>query len=238
MDTMKLSVYEREETGDGPARRLRAQGRVPGVTYAKGKAATSISVDLEELRVAMAHGHNVVLELDFSKSAKFAKGTSVAAAKGVTEAKESTATKSKGKEARYAVVKQLQFHPLKRQLLHVDLHEVDLAVEIEAPVAVEAVGTPAGLIDGGILDWERREVTVRALPGNMPAALVLDVSSLLIGHHLSVAALSAPEGVTIVDDAEAVVVALVPPRVEQAPVAEEAEEAAEPEVIGSQPSEE
>jgi large subunit ribosomal protein L25 len=232
MDTMKLSVHEREETGDGPARRLRAQGRIPGVTYAKGKAATSISLDLEELKAAMAHGHNVVLELDFSKSAKAAKGTSAAAAKGAAE------TKGKGKEARYAVVKQLQFHPVKRQLLHVDLHEVDLAVEIESPVSIEAFGTPAGLIDGGILDWERREVTVRALPGNMPAALELDVSGLYIGHHLSVAALAAPRGVTIVDDADAVLVALVPPRVEQAPVAEVAEEAAEPEVIGSQPSEE
>jgi large subunit ribosomal protein L25 len=221
MDTIKLSVYEREETGDGPARRLRAQGRIPGVTYARGKAATAISVDLEELKAAMAHGHNVVLELDFTKGAKGA-----------------GAAKGKGKEARYAVVKQLQFHPLKRQVLHVDLHEVDLAVEIEAPVAVEAVGIPAGLVDGGILDWERREITVRALPGNMPGALELDVSGLLIGHHLSVAALSAPEGVTILDDAEAVIVALVAPKVEQPPVAEVAEEAAEPEVIGSEASEE
>jgi large subunit ribosomal protein L25 len=221
MDTIKLSLYEREETGDGPARRLRAQGRIPGVTYAKGKAATAISVDLEELKAAMAHGHNVVLELDFNKGVKGA-----------------GAAKGKGKEARYAVVKQLQFHPLKRQVLHVDLHEVDLAVEIEAPVAVEAIGIPAGLVDGGILDWERREVTVRALPGNMPGALELDVGGLLIGHHLSVAALSAPEGVTILDDAEAVIVALVAPKVEQPPVAEVAEEAAEPEVIGSEASEE
>jgi large subunit ribosomal protein L25 len=221
MDTIKLSLYEREETGDGPARRLRAQGRIPGVTYARGKAATAISVDLEELKAAMAHGHNVVLELDFTKGAKGA-----------------GAAKGKGKEARYAVVKQLQFHPLKRQVLHVDLHEVDLAVEIEAPVAVEAIGIPAGLVDGGILDWERREITVRALPGNMPGALELDVSGLLIGHHLSVAALSAPEGVTILDDAEAVIVALVAPKVEQPPVAEVAEEAAEPEVIGSEASEE
>jgi len=218
MDTIKLSVHEREETGNGPARRLRVKGTVPGVTYGKGKAATPISIDLEELKAALAHGHNAVLELDFGKGAKG----------------------SKGKAARYAVVKQLQFHPTKRQLLHVDLHEVDLSVEIEALVAIEAVGTAPGIVDGGILEWDRREVLVRALPANVPQSLELDVSELQVGHHLAVAALAAPDGVTIVDDPEAVLVALVPPRVEQAPVEEEAAEEAvsEPEVIGSDTSEE
>jgi large subunit ribosomal protein L25 len=228
MDTIKLSVYEREETGDGPARRLRAQGRIPGVTYCKGKASTAISIDKEELKAAMAHGHNVVLELDFAKA-------------GAQGSKDAGSAKGRGREARYAVVKQLQFHPLRRHLLHVDLHEVDLAEEIEAQVAIEAVGTPAGLADGGIMDWERREVTVRALPGDMPGTLELDVSGLLIGHHLSVAALSAPRGVTIIDDPEAILLAMVPPKVEQ-PVAVEAEEAeeeaVEPEVIGEEAGEE
>jgi large subunit ribosomal protein L25 len=218
MDTIKLTVQEREETGNGPARRLRAEGLIPGVSYGKGKEATPISVSLEDLRAAMTHGHNVVLELDFSKSAK--------------------GTKGKAKAPRYAVVKQFQFHPTKRSLLHVDLHEVDLAVEIESSVAIELVGTPAGLADGGVLEFERREVVVRALPNNIPAVLEIDISGLLIGHHLSIAALSAPDGVTIVDDPETIVVAVVPPRVEQAPVVEEAEAAAEPEVVGSPKSEE
>ena len=220
MDTFKLSVQAREETGNGPARRLRAQGLIPGVSYGKGKVTTPVSIRLEDLRAAMAHGHNVVLELDFGKGAKGAKG--------------------KGKSARYAVVKQLQFHPTRRQLLHVDLHEVDLAVEIEAPVPIEAVGAALGLKDGGIMEWERREVVVRALPADVPPMLELDVTDLEIGHHLLVEALSAPEGVTIVDDPEAILVAMVPPRVEQAPAEEEIEEeeVAEPEVIGEETSEE
>lgn len=214
MDTIKLSVNEREETGNGPARRLRALGRMPAVTYGKDKGATAISVDLEELKAAAGHGHNAVLELDFGKAAKGKKA------------------------ARYAVVKQFQFHPVKRTLLHVDFHEVDLAVEIESPVSIEPVGTPVGLVDGGILDWERREVTVRALPQDMPEALELDVSGLAIGHHLTVADVSAPAGVNIIDDPETVLCALVPPRVEQPTAAELAEEAEEPEVVGGPPSEE
>jgi large subunit ribosomal protein L25 len=221
METIKLSVHEREETGNGPARRLRVQGLIPGITYAKGKEPTPISLNLEELKAARTHGHNVVLELDFGEAAKGAK----------------TTAKAKAKDTRYAVIKEIQFHPIKRHVLHVDLHEVDLAVEIEAEVAIEGVGTPAGLIDGGVIDWERREVTVRALPSDIPPALELDLSGLVIGHHLSVAALTAPKGVTIVDDPETMLVALVPPRVEQA-APEAAAEEVEPEVVGTQKSEE
>ncbi|HLA81356.1 MAG TPA: 50S ribosomal protein L25 [Thermoleophilia bacterium] len=219
MDMIKLSVLERTETGDGPSRRLRASGRIPGVVYAKGTEATSVSIDLDSLREAMTHGHNVVMELDFSGGAKPAK-------KGA---------KSKA-GARYAVVKELQFHPTRRGLLHVDLHEVDLKVEIEAPVAIELVGTPAGVADGGIVDWEHREVTVRALPSDIPVALPLDVTDLLIGHHLNVAALTAPSGVTIVDDPDTIVVALIPPRVQEEVT--EVAEAEEPEVIGGAKTEE
>jgi len=214
MDSIKLSVEERQETGNGPARRLRAKGMVPAVAYAKGKEATPLSLSLEDLKAAMAHGHNVILELDFGKSA--------------------TGEKTKGK-GRYAVVKELQFHPVKRYLQHVDLHEVDLSEEIEAPVSVEAVGTPAGLADGGIMDWERREVIVRALPGDMPSSLELDVTELVIGHHLNVSALSAPEGVTIVDDPEAVVLAMIAPKIEQIVEEEEEEEGLEGEEEGAEP---
>jgi large subunit ribosomal protein L25 len=215
MDTVKLSVHEREERGNGPARRLRGKGLVPAVTYGKGKAPTAIAIDLEELKEAASHGHNIILELDFGKAAKGAK--------------------AKDKAPRYAVVKQIQMHPTKRTVLHVDLHEVDLAVEIEAVVAVEAVGTPAGVADGGVLEWERREVNVRALPSSVPEVLELDLTELLIGHHLSAGALKPPKGVTVIDDPDTLLVALVPPRVEQVA---EAEEVAEPEVVGSQKTEE
>jgi large subunit ribosomal protein L25 len=226
MDTIKLAVREREETGNGPARRLRADGRIPGVTYGKGSAATAISIDLEDLRAALAHGHNVVLELEFEGGSKGAKTTKAGA-------------KGKRAAAYYAVVRELQFHPTRRRLLHVDLHEVDLAVEIEASVAIELIGRPAGVVEGGILDWEHREVLVRALPNNVPPVLQLDVSALEIGQHVVVGALAAPEGVTVVDDPETIVAAVLPPRVEvEVSAEEEAEAAAEPEVIAEAQSEE
>ena len=119
--------------------------------------------------------------------------------------------------------------------LGVDLHEVDLAVEIEGTVEIVLVGTPAGVTDGGVVDFENRQVNVRALPSSMPDLLELDVSGLMIGHHLSVDALVAPAGTEILDDPATVIVTLVPPRVEQA---EPEEVVAEPEVVGGAKSEE
>ena len=217
MDTVKLSIQEREQTGNGPARRLRAAGRIPGVVYSKGVEARSISIEVGELKSAIVHhGHNVILELDLGDDAK---------AKGKKKA-----------VPQYAVVKEIQNHPVKRYWLHVDLHEVDLAVEIEAPVAIELVGTPIGAENGGVVDWEHREVVVRALPSDIPDVLELDVTSLLIGHHLLVEALKAPAGTQILDDPQTVVVSLIAPRAEQA--AAVVAEVAEPEVVGGVKAEE
>jgi large subunit ribosomal protein L25 len=222
MDTVKLSIEEREQTGNGPARRLRAEGRLPAVLYSKGTESKAISVSADELRAAIVHhGHNVILELDPDAAAKPAKA----------------GTKKKA-VPHFAVVKEIQLHPTKRNLLHVDLLEVDLAVEIESQVAIELVGTPAGIEDGGVVDLEHREVTVRALPSDIPDAIVLDISSLQIGQHLSVEALEAPAGTKILDDPQIMVVALVPPRVEQVAEVTEVAEVAEPEVIGGVKSEE
>ena len=217
MDTVKLSIEEREQTGNGPARRLRAQGRIPGTVYSKGVEAKSISIAVDELKAAVVgHGHNVILELDLGDA------------------------KAKGKKKvapQYAVIKEIQNHPTKRHWLHVDLHEVDLAVEIESPVAIELVGTPAGAEEGGVIDWEHREVVVRALPSDIPDIIQLDVSGLLIGHHLSVEALTAPAGTQILDDPQTVIVSLIAPRAEV--VAEPVvAEAAEPEVVGGVKAEE
>ena len=215
MDTVKLQVMERELTGNGPARRLRAEGRLPGVVYSRGNDPKAVSVSLEDLVTAMReHGHNVILELEMGEAAKAAKG--------------------KKAGLHYAIVKELQRHPTKRHLLHVDLHEVDLAVEIEASVAIEAVGTAPGVGDGGILDWELREVTVRALPSGLPESVELDISELQVGQNLTVEALKAPAGAEIVDDPGLVVVTLVAPRGEQ----EAGIEVAEPEIIGEVKSEE
>jgi large subunit ribosomal protein L25 len=219
MDAVKLDVRLREETGDGPSRRLRAGGEIPGVAYGKGREATPIAIEVEALRAALKHGHNVVLELQFGGAPKKGPG---------------------GKQAPlYAVVKEIQMNPTKRQALHIDLHEVDLSEDIEAQVAIELVGTAAGAADGGVLDWVLRDVTVRALPQDVPQSLEVDVSALHIGQHVSVGDLTAPAGVVIVTEPEILIAAVLAPRVEAEIAAAEApEEEVEPEVIGGAKTEE
>jgi large subunit ribosomal protein L25 len=212
MDTIKLNVLERTEMGNGPSRRLRVAGQIPAVIYGKSEA-SPVSIDLEEFRIAVKHGHNAVFELVFGQEGA-KKGKAV---------------------ARHAVVKEMQFHPVRRNLLHVDLYEVDLKVEIEASVGLELVGEAAGIRDGGIVDWEHREVIVRALPSDMPESLELDVSELLVGHHLTVGDIKAP-GIAIVDDPETVIVTILPPRVQEEAAA--GGEEVEPEVVGQAKSEE
>lgn len=198
MDTVKLTIHPREESGKGPCRRLRAAGSVPAIVYAKGQEAVSISIEKADLKVALTGATNVVLELVYAEG--------------------------KGRKKHYAVVKEAQHHPVRRDLLHLDLHEVDLKQEIEASVPIELHGVPAGTDEGGVIDQSHREVTVRALPTEVPSHLELDVSSLIIGGNLHVSDLVAPAGVTILDDPETSLVSMLAPRVE---VEEEAAEEVE-----------
>ncbi|MCL5942028.1 MAG: 50S ribosomal protein L25 [Actinobacteria bacterium] len=185
MDTVKLFVRRREEAGKGPARRLRKAGHVPAVVYGRGRETVPLILGVSDVRAALAHGHNVVLELQYP---------------GDDRAKS------------YAVVKEIQHHPTRAQILHVDLQEVDLQREIEAAVPIELVGDAAGVAEGGMVDQQHREVVVRARPTEVPASLQLDISGLGIGGHATVAELAAPAGVEIVDDPETLVVVIHPPR--------------------------
>lgn len=188
MDTVKLTIHPREESGKGPCRRLRAAGSVPAVVYSKGQETVSISVEKADLKQALTGASNVVLELVYAEG--------------------------KGRKKHYAVIKESQYHPLRRDLLHLDLHEVDLKQEIEAPVPIELIGVPAGAEEGGVLDQSHREVTVRALPTEVPGHLELDVSALNIGDGLRVSDLVAPKGVVILDDPDTSVVSVLAPRLE------------------------
>jgi large subunit ribosomal protein L25 len=139
------------------------------------------------------------------------------------------------------VVKEQQLHPVRGSLQHIDLQEVRLDEAIQAEVAVELEGTDSapGVKGGGVLEHVTREVTVEALPAEIPDRIVADVSAMEINDTLQLSALVVPEGVTLVaDDPEEVTIAtLSPPRVEEEPeptveeetelVGEEGEAAAE-----------
>jgi large subunit ribosomal protein L25 len=207
-DRPTLKVSERAEFGSRTSRRLRRSGLVPGVVYGGGKETRAFQVAERAARTALAHG-GALIDLEFDGS-------------GTTP----------------VVIKEQQRHPLKGNLIHLDLQEVKLDVAIQAEVQIELLGTEdaPGVKEGGVLEHVTREVTVEALPTAIPESIAADVSGMEIGDTLQLSALLAPEGVEFflgegVDADEVTIATLSPPRVEEEPEPELEEEA---ELVGEE----
>jgi large subunit ribosomal protein L25 len=201
-DTTNLQVDGREPQGSRATRRLRRSGRVPGVVYGGGGDPITFDVDARLLRNALAHGGAVI---DLSVE---------------------------GAAAQPVVVKDEQHHPVTGSLLHVDLLRVRLDRAIEATTFLELVGgdEAPGVKEGGVLEQVTRELNIEALPTSIPDTIEHDVSGMEMNDTLTLAAITAPDGVTLLDDLEETVIAtLSPPRVEEEPE-EEIEE--ETELVG------
>ena len=191
--------------GSRPSRRLRAQGRIPGVVYGQGMEPVPVSVDQRALRAALSSpaGMNAVITLEV------------------------------GGASYPTIVKDVHRHPVRRSALHVDFLRINLDEDIEVPVPVVLTGEArAVLSEGGLLEIAADSVTVRARPRDLPAELSLDVSELTIGDVLRVENLSAPPGAEIVDDPETVLVIAQGQQAAEVPeVAEAGEEGAEGEAV-------
>jgi large subunit ribosomal protein L25 len=185
-DTSALAVERRRPAGSREARRLRRTGSVPGVVYGGGEEPATFHVDARTLRHALAHA-GAVLEL----SVDGARGTPV-------------------------VVKELARHPVNGEIVHVDLLRVRLDQAIQATVVLDLVGAEnaPGIKEGGVLEQVTRELTIEALPGDIPDSLQHDVSELQVGDTVTLSALTPPGGVTLVDDAETVIATVTAPRLQ------------------------
>ena len=199
-----MKAAPRTEFGSRESRRLRRDGLIPGVVYSDGDEATSFKVEDRELRLILVEGH-ALFDLAIE-----------------------------GSEPVPVVIKEQQHHPVRGNVEHLDLQRVrlDQAIESEVAIELEGVDDAPGVKGGGVLEHVVREVTVEALPTEIPDSLVMDVSDLEINETATLERLVVPEGVKLVveDPAEVTVVTVSPPRVEEEPVAAEVEE--EVEVIG------
>ncbi|MBS1678342.1 MAG: 50S ribosomal protein L25 [Actinobacteria bacterium] len=197
-----LKVAPRADFGSRNARRMRREGLVPGVVYSGGSEATHFQVAERDVRNVIAEGAALFdLSID-------------------------------GGKARPVVVKEQQLHPVRGTLRHIDLQEVRLDEAIHAEVLIELEGAEdaPGVKASGVLEHVTREITVEALPTDIPDKIVVDVSAMEINDTLQLSAVTPPGGVTfLADDPEEITIAtLAPPRVEEA--APEVEE--ETEVVG------
>jgi large subunit ribosomal protein L25 len=183
-ERVRLLVQERESRGSAESRRLRKQGLIPGVLYGRGKTPHAISVAERELRRVLtgAGGLHAILDVELEGQ----------------------------KTTHPSILKEFQQHPVKGGIIHIDLQEVRLDQPIQARVVVELVGDePVGVTEGGVLSQVNREITVSALPMEIPEHLDLDVSRMAIGDTLRLADLPPHEGVEYLDDPEETVLATV-----------------------------
>jgi large subunit ribosomal protein L25 len=208
-DRPTIDVQKREEFGSRVSRRLRKTGKVPGVVYGGGTGeCINFAVDARELRrVIVGAGALIDLTVDG--------------------------------DTRPVIVKDMQLHPVRGELVHIDFLQVRLDEKIQTTVPLELEGgeEAPGVKEGGVLEHVTRELNVEALPTEVPDRIVADVSGLGVAETMTLSSVTAPSGVTLLDDLEETVVATVtaPTKVEEAEP--EVEEEAELVGEGEEPAE-
>ncbi len=170
-----LTVSTREARGSAANRRLRKEGRLPGVLYQPGGDSLAFEADEYEVRRLIRRGgiRSAVVELTVDSGSP-----------------------------RTVLFKQWDTDPVRDQITHLDLQEVDLAVEVEADVPVLLEGIAQGVRDGGILDQTALTIRVRALPDVLPRAIEFDVTAIELGATVHAVDLIMPAGVTMVTEPE------------------------------------
>ena len=210
MERVQLKAEIREEVGKKFTKRLRKEGCVPAVVYKEGKKTAHLKVNEKDL-LGTLHtkaGANVLINLKIDDG-----------------------TKGKDKDKDHVViVKEVQRHPIKDHLLHVDFQEISLTEKLTVDVPVVVKGEAEGVVkDEGILEHVLWEVKVECLPTDIPEKIEVDVAHMKIGDSILVKDLKVPPGVKVLADMEQTIISVVPPYAEKP--AEVVEEVMEPELI-------
>ncbi|MEW6726060.1 MAG: 50S ribosomal protein L25/general stress protein Ctc [Bacillota bacterium] len=201
MATANLEVTPRDKRGKNQLNTLREQGKVPGVVYGKSVGNLPVEMDGREIEdIVKHHGSAALVELKVK-------------------------TGSKPKKY-HAIIKEVQYHPFKRQIQHIDLQQISLKEEVHTHVPLHFVGAAPGVKQGGVLAYHLRQIEVACLPMKIPEHIEVDISGLDIGDNIHVSELAVPEGVKVLTEGGSVVVAVTALRREAEAVAEPAAEAA------------
>ncbi len=205
MDFIELKTNIRTQVGNGPARALRRQGKIPAVLYGPDMEPVLLSVAVNDLEQVLkkSKAGQVLLNVLIQNG--------------------ETSTKS-------AMIKELQAHPVSRNLLHVDFYEIALDRKITVKVPVAIKGKAIGVENGGILQIVRRELEVSCLPFELPESIDIDVTDLDIGDSIHAGKIAMEGDIELMDDDHFTVVTLLSPKVEEVEVEEleDEEEGEEP----------
>lgn len=202
MELLELKANIRTTTGNGPARVLRRNGKLPAVLYGPGIEPVSLSIDTDDLKQALRKTKvgqllfNIVIQ---------------------------------GGEIlnRSAIIKELQTDPVSGNFLHIDFYEIALDRKIKVKVPVLTKGKAQGVELGGILQIIRRELEVLCLPNEIPEAIEIDVTDLNLGDSIHVVEIPLKGNIEIIADVNFTVITMLTPKVEKETAEEEAEKAEE-----------
>ena len=205
MATAQLSASTRDSVGKGAARTLRSAGQIPAVIYGHAREPQALTVQAREVEKLLERvsAESTVIELNLA-----------------------------GGVAR-TLIREIQRHPFKKQILHIDFQELVAGEKVSVNVPIVLTGTPEGVrVSGGILSQVMSELTILVDPVNIPRRIEADVTHVVIGHSLHVSDLKVPDGVEVLDEADATVAVVSAPKVETEPApVEGADTSAEPELI-------
>ena len=207
MAEVTLEVTRREHTGKEVAKKLRREGKVPAVVYGGHKEPVAITVDRKAVTELVTKGEHGIRSVFLLKMA----GTD---------------------QQRHAMIKEITIDPISRRMEHIDFVRVVMDEKIKVTVPVRIVGTAIGVKEGGLLDFQVRDLHLECMPTAIPDAIDVDVTPLNGHEYYRVKDLKLPEGVKVLEDPERVVVGVTHARAEVAEAAiEGAVAVAEPEVI-------
>ncbi|MEA2166299.1 MAG: large subunit ribosomal protein [Thermoanaerobaculia bacterium] len=208
MAEVTLEVSRRERSGKEQAKKLRQDGKIPAVVYGGHKEPVAITVErkaVSDLIQKSDHGIRSIFLLKMS-------GTD---------------------QQRHAMIKDMQMDPISRRMTHIDFVRVVMDEVVRVTVPVHITGNSIGVKEGGILDWQIRELHVECLPNAIPDKIDVDITNLGAHEQVRVSDLTLPEGVKVAEDTHRVIVGVTSPRAEIVPeaVAVDATAVAEPEVL-------
>ncbi len=203
---LKLSAQTRSTVGRSAVNKIKAQGLVPATIYGGHDKPVNLSLNKREISTLLsrATSEHVLVDLEIVDGAQ--------------------------KTSRLALIQEVQHHPLRRDVLHVDFHAVRADEKLHAEIPVEPFGEPSGVKNfGGILEIALHSLEVECLPKDLPDLIRIDVTALNVGEAIHVKDITLPDGVLARADGDLTVVRVAAPKVEIEPVAAVA--AAGPEVI-------
>jgi len=189
LELIEINANIRTSTGNGPARVLRREGRIPAILYGSATDPVLLSVDIKDLEQAFktTASSQALLNLVVHDSETYSKSV---------------------------MVKELQTHPTTEAFLHADFYEIDMDSKITVNVPILTVGKSKGVEEGGLLQSIRRELEITCLPNQIPAAIEVDVTDLVIGDSLHVKSIPLPEGIELQTETDFTVLTVVSAKVE------------------------